>query len=116
MSREKGDEFEEKILDLCDEIGIIANGTKNSGSKYNDGDIHTCTTQIEAKHQGQINPSIKLKQFDKIKRQAAERNRVPVLMIENREGRAFAVLELDLFLRRYVAGEELIDYVEDEIV
>lgn len=112
-----GDEFEKEIADLCDEIGIIARSTKNSGARYDDGDLYTCTTQIEAKRQGRrVNPVINLNEFDKIVRQAARHNRVPVLMLKSKEGRTFAVVDMELFLRRYVAGEEQVEYEEEELI
>ena len=116
MSREIGDEFEKKILDLCDEIGILARTTKNSGAKFNDGDMYTCTIQGEAKHQGRKNPIIKLKEFAKIRKQAAHQNRVPVLFIENENGDSFAVVDLETFLRRYVANEETVGYGEEDFI
>lgn len=105
MKRDKKWEaFEEYIVGKLKEIDFYCKRTPGSGNKGRKGDIYTNVgLHIEAKQRNTKSITVNSDFWKKLNEEIPlHSNKIPVLALENGEGKRWAVLDLDYFLDIYI--------------
>lgn len=114
MSKEEWFLFQEYIAEILSEIDPHARSTKGSGNKGEQGDVNNKVgLTVECKLRNTKSAQINVEQWkDLLAEIPLHSERIPLLALKNKEGRKWAVLDLDDFLEMYV---ELIKYRRGEM-
>ena len=106
MKKLDWEKFEQYIVEKLKEIDPYCSRTPGSGNKNIKGDIYfskPIPLHIEAKQRGTKDITIRMDVWDKLKGEIPfYLNRTPVLALENKDKRRFAVLELDDFIELFL--------------
>jgi len=113
MSKEEWFLFQEYIAEILNEIDPHARSTKGSGNKGEQGDVNNKVgLTIECKLRNTKSAQINVEQWkDLLDEIPLHSERIPLLALKNKEGRKWAVLDLDDFLTMYI---ELIKFRRGE--
>ena len=113
MARDKDwQHFEDYIAERLKEIDPYARASKGSGNKNENYDINTSAElACECKQRATKDITVKNDVWDKLCQEIPlHSEKIPVYMLENKEKKRWAVLELDdfldLFIDRYKLREE----------
>ena len=71
------------------------NVTRGSGSVFDDGDIKNKAILVEAKYRSRKSFTIDIPTLDKVIQQGRDYCRIPILVLENIQGRKIAVFDYD---------------------
>lgn len=96
--------FQDYIAEKLQEIDPHARSSKGSGNKGELGDVNNkCGLNIECKQTDRVRDvSIKKDEWEHVCNEVPlHSNRIPVLCLENKDGKRWAVLDLDTFLELY---------------
>lgn len=101
---EKWKLFEHHIVNKLKELDKYSRRTPGSGNKGLKGDVYTqCGLHIEAKWRNTESVTIKKDVWEKLNQEIPlHADRIPVLCLENKDGKRWAVLDLDTFLDLYI--------------
>ena len=109
MRDKKWQIFEDFIVERLKEIDPFCRPTIGSGNKGEKTDIKTdCGLGIEAKQRNTKSVTIDNEVWSKLCSEIPlHADRIPMLALENKEGKRWAVLDLDDFLNLYIELTEL---------
>lgn len=105
MKRNKDwQKFEDFIAESLKEINISCRPTKGSGNSTESGDIkNDVNLHIECKQRNSKNVTINIDVWNKLKNEIPLHcDKLPVLCLENKDKKRFAVLDLNDFLNLYI--------------
>lgn len=109
MSKEEWFLFQEYIAERLKQIDPYARSTKGSGNKGEQGDVNNSVgLTVECKLRNTKSAQINIEQWkDLLSEIPLHSERLPLLALQNKEGKRWGVMDLDDLLDLYV---ELIQY------
>lgn len=78
--------------------------TRGSGSVYDDADVKNECFIVEAKLRNKKSFTVKMDDLNKVKKQARDRCKFPLLVYQNEDGRKIAVMDYDDLIPLLIEG------------